>query len=270
MVDFESWLAGSTESARVAVPLILDAVSPRSVVDVGCGLGAWLAVFKEHGVADVLGYDGPWVDRSKLLVAPGEFQVADLAEPLASTRRFDLALCLEVAQLLEERHAAQLVESLVSLADVVVFGAAIPGQGGIHHVNPQWPRYWAGLFGAHGYLASDPFRAALWEREDVKWWFAQNMVCFANPGGARAPACSRRRSLLRRPAPARPSRLPRELRRGARGGTGAASEAEPLAPPHDLENATRSCARHDSNVRTKPPCCRSGCNSRPCAVFLAS
>ena len=112
-VDFESWLAGSTESARVAVPLVLDAVSPRSVVDVGCGLGAWLAVFKEHGVADVLGYDGPWVDRSKLLVAAGEFQVADVAEPLASTRRFDLALCLEVAQLLEERHAAQLVESLV-------------------------------------------------------------------------------------------------------------------------------------------------------------
>jgi SAM-dependent methyltransferase len=180
-VDFESWLAGSTESARVAVPLVLDAVSPGSVVDVGCGLGAWLAVFEEYGVSDVLGYDGPWVDRTKLLVAPGEFQVADLAEPLASTRRFDLALCLEVAQLLEERLAAQLVESLVSLADVVVFGAAIPGQDGIHHVNPHWPRYWAGLFGAHGYLASDPFRSALWERDDVKWWFAQNMVCFATP-----------------------------------------------------------------------------------------
>ena len=59
-IDFDSWLAGSTESARVTVPLVIDAISPRSVVDVGCGLGAWLAVFREHGVDDLLGYDGPW------------------------------------------------------------------------------------------------------------------------------------------------------------------------------------------------------------------
>src|SRR3954447_18933738 len=188
-VDFESWLAGSTESARVAVPLILSAVPARSVVDVGCGLGAWLAVFKEQGVIDVLGIDGPWVDRSQLLIAPSEFVAHDLEQPLEVPRRFDLALCLEAAQLLEEQHAVQLVESLVALADAVVFGAAIPGQGGIHHVNPQWPRYWAELFAVHGYVASDPFRAALWEHEDVKWWFAQNMVCFANAEAiARLPA----------------------------------------------------------------------------------
>jgi hypothetical protein len=30
-VDFQSWLAGSTESARVAVPLVLDAVEPGAV-----------------------------------------------------------------------------------------------------------------------------------------------------------------------------------------------------------------------------------------------
>ena len=82
-VDFDSWLAGSTESARVTVPLVIDAISPRSVVDVGCGLGAWLAVFKEHGVDDLLGYDGPWVDRSLLLVTPGEFRAVDLEEPFA-------------------------------------------------------------------------------------------------------------------------------------------------------------------------------------------
>lgn len=180
-VDFPSWLAGSTESARVAVPLVLEAVAPRSVVDVGCGIGAWLAVLEEHGIGDVRGYDGPWVDRSQLLVAEDAFVVADLADPLVAERRFDLALCLEVAHILDEAVAPQLVASLVSLADVVLFGAAIPGQGGLHHVNEQWPRYWAGLFAARGYLAADPFRAGLWEHPDVKWWFAQNTVCFAKP-----------------------------------------------------------------------------------------
>ena len=180
-LDYEDWLRGSTESARVGVPLILENVPARSVVDVGCGLGAWLAVFREHGVDDLLGYDGPWVDRSRLLVTPGEFRAADLQEPLEAERRFDLAVCLEVAHLLEPEHARQLVNSLASLSDVVLFSAAIPGQGGFHHVNEQWPSYWAGLFGSRGYVATDPFRAALWEQPEVKWWFAQNIVCYATP-----------------------------------------------------------------------------------------
>lgn len=231
-VDYESWLAGSTESARVAVPLVLDTISPRSVVDVGCGLGAWLAVFREHGVGDVLGYDGPWVDRSLLLVTPGEFRMTNLEEPFAATRRFDLALCLEVAHLLEQQHAQGLVKTLASLADVVVFSAAIPGQGGLHHVNEQWPDYWAELFGARGYIASDPFRAALWEQPDVKWWFAQNIVCYAQPNAlerlptlARSrcaaaplplvhPGCLRRYTEEQEAAQASPSGIGRRLRRG--------------------------------------------------------
>ena len=180
-VDFEEWLAGSTESAAVVVPLLLEALEPASVVDVGCGLGHWLAVVKGHGVEDVLGYDGSWIDRSHLLIAPPEFVAADLNEPLTVDRRFDLALCLEVGQILRPESAAPLVDALTALADVVVFSAAIPGQGGILHENEQWPAYWAELFREHGYAASDPFRLALWEREEVKWWFRQNLVCFATP-----------------------------------------------------------------------------------------
>ena len=58
-LDYRWWLTGSTESADVAVPLILEATNAQSVADVGCGLGQWLAAFKRLGVEDVLGYDGP-------------------------------------------------------------------------------------------------------------------------------------------------------------------------------------------------------------------
>ena len=82
--------------------------------------------------------------------------------------------------------------SLVALADVVVFGAAIPGQGGTGHRNEQWPAYWAEQFAAHGYVASDPFRLRIWTDPDVKWWFAQNLVCFARPEAvARSPQLDR-------------------------------------------------------------------------------
>ncbi len=177
-IDYEDWLRGSRESARVTVPLVLEEIAARSVVDVGCGLGAWLAVFREHGVDDLVGYDGPWVDRSRLLVTPGEFRAVDFHEPIEVERSFDLAVCLEVAHLLDAQHADRFVETLVSLADVVLFSAAIPGQGGLHHVNEQWPSYWAELFLSRDYVATDPFRAALWEQPEVKWWFAQNIVCY--------------------------------------------------------------------------------------------
>jgi len=99
----------SRGSASVIVPLVNEATHPRSVVDVGCGLGAWLAVFAEHGVDDVLGIDGPWVDRTLLEIPPGAFRVADLHEPIEAERRYDLTLCLEVGQLLEPAAAALLV-----------------------------------------------------------------------------------------------------------------------------------------------------------------
>ena len=178
----------------MAVPLVLDQIPARSIVDVGCGLGAWLAVFREHGVEDLLGYDGPWVDRSRLLITPGEFRAADLSEPLEAERSFDLAVCLEVAHLLEPERARGFVEDLASLADVVLFSAGIPGQGGFHHVNEQWPSYWADLFRSRDYVSTDPFRVALWEQPDVKWWFAQNIVCYATPSALeRLPGLARTR-----------------------------------------------------------------------------
>ena len=179
-VDYANWLNGSRESAAIAVPLVIDEIGPRSVVDVGCGLGAWIAVFSDHGATDVLGIDGPWVDQALLEVPAEAFQAADLSKPLEIGRRFDLAVCLEVAHLLEPSLAERLVLTLMSLSEVVVFSAAIPGQGGFGHLNEQWPRYWAELFAAYGYVATDPFRARLWEEPEVKWWFAQNMICFVD------------------------------------------------------------------------------------------
>jgi hypothetical protein len=162
------------------------------VVDVGCGLGAWLAVFSEHGVRDVVGIDGPWINPTTLEIDAADFQVADLREPLELGRRFELALCLEVAQLLDPTLAKQLVRSLTALSDTVVFSAAIPAQGGLGHVNEQWPRYWADLFAERSYIATDPFRPHIWDEPNVKWWFAQNTICLVSREAlARLPALNR-------------------------------------------------------------------------------
>src|SRR5688500_18459279 len=77
---------GSLLSARHVVPAVLQLVNPRSVVDVGCGTGAWLQAFQENGITDFLGLDGDYVDRAALMIPQEKFQAADLTQPLALSR----------------------------------------------------------------------------------------------------------------------------------------------------------------------------------------
>jgi hypothetical protein len=173
-----AWSEASIDSARVVLPLVTGLVRPASAVDVGCLFGAWAAVARELGVRDLAAVDGGYVDRAELLVPEHRFIAHDLARPLRLGRRFDLALCLEVAHYLPQARAAGLVADLCALAPVVLFSAAIPRQGGLGHVNEQWPAYWAKRFVAHGYAPVDCVRDEVWDDPRVAPWYAQNALLF--------------------------------------------------------------------------------------------
>jgi SAM-dependent methyltransferase len=174
----------SASSARVVIPVIKDLIGPRSVLDVGCGIGTWVGAWHESGLDDVLGVDGDYVDRT-LLECPNEkFQSHDLNSPLGLGRRFDLVTCLEVAEHLPHEAASILIDSLIRHGDVVVFSAAVPRQGGTHHVNEQWPSYWVAIFGRSGYKPFDLIRPQIWYEDQVEWWYRQNILVFANDDAA--------------------------------------------------------------------------------------
>ena len=176
---FENREPFSALSARVIVPIVMDLLNPTSVVDVGCGLGSWLAVFREYGVERVLGVDGEWVDQTTLKIPTACFVARDLSEPLRLDERFDLVVSLEVAEHLPPESAETFVESLKSLGSTVLFSAALPGQGGTGHVNERWPDYWVRLFAEHGYAAIDCVRRKVWNDERVEFWYAQNTLVLA-------------------------------------------------------------------------------------------
>lgn len=182
--NFYRELDSAQQSAAAVLPIIFETLKPASVVDIGCGLAKWLAKARELGVEDILGVDGPWVDRSQLAIPAEEFVIHDLTTPLKLERRFDLAISLEVAEHLPEAAARVFVESICNAADVVLFSAAIPGQGGRRHINEQWPRYWAELFQKLGYDCYDYLRPRIWNDPAVAWYYAQNSVIFARSGGA--------------------------------------------------------------------------------------
>jgi SAM-dependent methyltransferase len=175
---FKGIQEGSYRSAKEIVPLILELVQPRSVIDIGCGAGTWLSIFKEFGIEEICGVDGDYVDAKILKIPKEQFLSLDLSKPFHLGRQFDLVLSLEVAEHLPSESADIFIDSLTRLGPVILFSAAIPHQGGTQHINEQWPEYWVELFQHRGYVAIDCLRKKIWKNPDVESWYAQNMLMF--------------------------------------------------------------------------------------------
>ena len=175
---YEGIVPGSSQSAKQIVPQLLDIVRPTSVVDVGSGAGSWSSVFLDEGIADLVAIDGDYVKPEQLQIPRSYFKSMDLEVSIRLDRTFDLALCLEVAEHLTPGRAESLVNDLVSLAPVVAFSAAIPGQGGTNHINERWQSYWRDLFLLAGFDAIDCLRIPNWHNEEIEWWYRQNLFLY--------------------------------------------------------------------------------------------
>ncbi len=171
-------------SPREIVPVVMGIVKPSSVIDVGCGLGNFLKAFKEYGVKDILGIDGSWCNKKLLFenISPEQFIERDLEENINISRRFDLAVCLEVAEHLRPQRADYFIDEICTLADIVLFSSAVPGQGGTNHFNEQALDYWEGKFNKNGYILKDILRPLFWENDKILWWYKQNTVLFVKKG----------------------------------------------------------------------------------------
>ena len=175
---FDRFRETSRTSAQCIVPLILEWIAPASVIDLGCGVGEWLAAFREAGVQDVQGVDGEYVLRDELAIPQELFIAADLTVPYRADRSYELAMSVEVGEHLPPASAESLVQSLTELAPVVLFSAAIPNQPGTHHVNGEWPIYWANMFAQRGFVVVDAIRFRLWDDPRVDWWYRQNLMIY--------------------------------------------------------------------------------------------
>jgi SAM-dependent methyltransferase len=167
---------GIQSSANSLVPLLYSLFTPRTVVDVGCGEGWWLRRFLDIATVEGLGIDSD--ANADITGIP--FRRHDLTQPLPDLGHFDLALCLEVAEHLPETVAARFVRDLCQLAPLVVFSAAVPGQGGMHHCNEQWPDYWADLFRGQGFAVTGNVRYQIWGDPMVEPWYRQNLLVCAD------------------------------------------------------------------------------------------
>ena len=107
--DFYSEIGeGSYSSAMILLPTIFERQKPRSVIDVGCGAGAWTAAIVDFGVPKVVGVDGPWIANAKRFRPGLDIRMQDLEQSLEIDDHFDLCLCLEVAEHLTPQRSGDI------------------------------------------------------------------------------------------------------------------------------------------------------------------
>lgn len=174
-------------SAKVVLSCIQNIFSKKirfnSMLDVGCGVGSWLAAASELGIKVQKGLDGSYVKEEQFLADYKAFVPTDLSKPeeiKLSESKFDLAISLEVAEHIPQDKSDSFIDLLTKSSDIVLFSAAIPYQGGHGHVNENWLEYWCEKFRHRGYIALDLIRPQIWSAKDVCWWYKQNCMLFVN------------------------------------------------------------------------------------------
>lgn len=171
--------ANNQKSARFISKLLVDAIHPHSVLDIGCATGVWLHEFEKLGVERVQGIDGSWVLDWKLEIPRECIEIYDFEDAehtpkcIGPEQRYDLAICLEMGEHLSAGRADALVDALTTAADVIYFSGATPFSGGIHHVNERWQTYWLHKFERKGYQVVDYVRPKIWYEKDVCYFYAE-------------------------------------------------------------------------------------------------
>ena len=170
---------GSSRSARHVIAAVRPHILVRSVLDVGCGRGIWLAEWRRSGIAEVQGVDGSYVSTAELAVPAQYFRALDVSYPFDLERKFDLVQSLEVAEHIAADCAEIFIDNLCRHGDLILFSAAVPGQGGEHHINEQPYEYWREKFRVRGYRVFDFVRTAVARNRQVEPWYRYNALLFA-------------------------------------------------------------------------------------------
>tara|TARA_Y100000034_G_C6794219_1_gene355829 strand:- start:294 stop:857 length:564 start_codon:yes stop_codon:yes gene_type:complete len=147
----------------------------ETLVDFGCGDASYSKAIAETGIK-VEAYDG---NPNAKEVSGGFASTLDLSEPFDLKKKFDVVMCLEVAEHLPKEYEDILIDNLLKHVNgYLIISWAIPGQGGVGHFNEQPNEYVRELFTKKGFTELVEVQQFL--RNSVTWcgWFRNTTFVF--------------------------------------------------------------------------------------------
>jgi SAM-dependent methyltransferase len=144
----------------------------RKTYDFGCGHGTYTADFIEAGIS-CKGFDG-----NPITASIPNCRVQDLTDPHWQEAPVDFLLCLEVCEHVPKEHEEALINTLtrhVNPGGTIVLSWAVPGQGGLGHVNCQTNKYVIELFEKLEFLYNKEESEFLRKTSKEPWF--KNTIC---------------------------------------------------------------------------------------------
>ena len=153
---------------------IKEVLAPSSVLDAGCGPGTYVYAMRDIGVNAVgLDTDDRVIGKPHLT----QKSLMDMTDEKA-----DVVVCLEVAEHIPEEFNDKIVEKIVgAVGKSLIFTAAIPGQGGVGHINCRPRQFWLEKFTAAGLKHDIDMEEHIltYARGGYHMgWFTQNLLYF--------------------------------------------------------------------------------------------
>jgi glycosyltransferase involved in cell wall biosynthesis/SAM-dependent methyltransferase len=161
---------------RLAV-WVKDYLSPKNVIDLGCGPGIYTMALVDQGV-DCIGID---IDAR---VSGNVHLIEEDLLKLDGKYQRDLAICLEVAEHIDPQYSDKIVENVfksILPGGRLIWTAARPGQGGVGHINCRTKAYWKKKFENIGLIYDEETQDKCLEycrRGMYMGWFINNLLCF--------------------------------------------------------------------------------------------
>lgn len=179
-IFYRDCIRRSSPTAGIVAEILIREFQPKTVIDIACGCGIYVKEFRDRGV-DAVGLDGSKV-AIKMSLAGDKLGFVNFCRGFSPIReKADLCVSIECAEHVDKRFSTDIVSMLASASDHIFFTAAIPGQGGVEHINEQPNSFWIDLFARQGFAfdreLTERLRREMQEKK-VIWWIPQNLMIF--------------------------------------------------------------------------------------------
>jgi len=158
---------------------------PESIIDWGCGIGAYLESALKNGISQIKGFDigGDFVKKYTDESVLSFIEYLDCTLPI-ETQLYDCVVSIETAEHIENNKSDQFVKNIVLSAKptaYIIFTAAQPGQSGSGHINCQPKQFWIDKFLSHGFLVNEEVTKDIkenWKQLKAPDYVINNLIVF--------------------------------------------------------------------------------------------